>query len=667
MQFHLNGFQPGDPEIFDPAERVRPSGAPGPLPEEVDVLIVGCGPAGLNLAAQLARFPDIKTCIVEQKPDRLLLGQADGIACRTMEMFNAYEFADRVQKEACWINETTFWKPDDKTPGNIARSGRVQDVEDGLSEFPHVVLNQARVHDFFLDVMRRSAAKLEPHYARRLLDLRTDPAAGPGDHGVTVKFERVDPAHEGQIETVRARYVVGCDGARSVVRKSIGRELQGDSANHAWGVMDVLAVTDFPDIRFKSLIQSAHDGSLLVIPREGGYLVRIYVELAKLEVGERVANRNITAEDVIAKARRILRPYTLEVKEIAWWSVYEIGQRVCDKFDDVPETETATRLPRVFIAGDACHTHSPKAGQGMNVSMQDTFNLGWKLASVLRKRSAPHLLHSYSAERQAIAKELIDFDREWAAILASAKGQADAAKTQDYFVRHGRYTAGTATHYRPSLLTGDPSHQHLAQGFVLGKRFHSAPVIRLSDAKPVHLGHVVKADGRFRIFAFSGAEAPAAENSRIRGLCNFLAEARESPIRRYTPASADIDSVIDLRAVFQQGHRELAIEAMPALLLPRKGGYGLLDYEKMFCPDLKGGQDVFAMRGIDRKAGCMVVVRPDQYVAGILPLGAYAQLSAFFEQFMVPQPTKHERQAPRDAELPMSQHKQSETVSERLA
>lgn len=637
MQFHLNGFQPGDPEIADPAERIQASGAAGGVPEEVDVLIVGCGPAGLTLAAQLAQFPDIKTCIVEQKPGRLLVGQADGIACRTMEMFHAFGFSERVLKEACWVNETTFWKPDERTPEKIVRSGRVQDVEDGLSEFPHVILNQARIHDGFLDIMRKSPARLEPNYGRRLLDLQVDPAAGPADHAVTARLERVDAANEGKVETIKARYVVGCDGARSTVRKSIGRELLGDSANHAWGVMDVLAVTDFPDIRFKALILSAKDGSLLIIPREGGYMVRLYVELAKLDIGERVANRNITADDVIAKAQRILKPHTLEVKEIAWWSVYEIGQRLTDRFDDVPETEIATRLPRIFIAGDACHTHSPKAGQGMNVSMQDAFNLGWKLAAVLRKQSAPSLLHSYSAERQAVAKELIDFDREWAGILASAAkaGGADAARTQDYFVRHGRYTAGTATHYRPSLLTGAMSHQHFAQGLVIGTRFHSAPAIRLADAKPVHLGHVAQADGRFRIYAFSGAEDPAATGSAIRALCDFLFEARESPVRRYTPAAADIDSVIDLRAVFQQDHRELAVAAMPSLLLPRKGRYGLIDYEKMFCPDLKNGHDVFAMRGIDRKAGCMVVVRPDQYVAAVLPLNDFSALAAYFDAFML--------------------------------
>ncbi|MDH2404411.1 FAD-binding monooxygenase [Bradyrhizobium sp. SSUT18] len=637
MQFHLNGFQPGDPEIADPAARIQASGAAGGVPEKVDVLIVGCGPAGLTLAAQLAQFPDIKTCIVEQKPGRLLVGQADGIACRTMEMFHAFGFSERVLKEACWVNETTFWKPDERMPEKIIRSGRVQDVEDGLSEFPHVILNQARIHDGFLDIMRKAPARLEPHYSRRLLDLQVDPAAGPADHAVTVRLERVDAANEGRVETIKARYVVGCDGARSTVRKSIGRELLGDSANHAWGVMDVLAVTDFPDIRFKALIQSAKDGSLLIIPREGGYMVRLYVELAKLDIGERVANRNITADDVIAKAQRILRPHTLEVKEIAWWSVYEIGQRLTDKFDDVPETEVAARLPRIFIAGDACHTHSPKAGQGMNVSMQDAFNLGWKLAAVLRKRSAPSLLHSYSAERQAVAKELIDFDREWAGILASAAkaGGADAARTQDYFVRHGRYTAGTATHYRPSVLTGATPHQHLAQGLVIGTRFHSAPVIRLADAKPVHLGHAAQADGRFRIYAFSGAEDPTAAGSAIRALCDFLGETRDSPVRRHTPVGVDIDSVIDLRAVFQQDHRELAVAAMPSLLLPRKGRYGLIDYEKMFCPDLKNGHDVFAMRGIDRKAGCMVVVRPDQYVATVLPLDDFAALAAYFDAFML--------------------------------
>jgi phenol 2-monooxygenase len=127
-------------------------------------------------------------------------------------------------------------------------------------------------------------------------------------------------------------------------------------------------------------------------------------------------------------------------------------------------------------------------------------------------------------------------------------------------------------------------------------------------------------------------------------LCDFLALAEESPVRKYTHQGEEIDAVIDVRAVFQQAHRELAIETMPALLLPQKGRYGLRDYEKIFCANLKGGNDIFAMRGIDRDAGCMVVVRPDQYVAHVLPLDGYKALASFFEGFML-------RQSDQDANL----------------
>ncbi|QND72883.1 FAD-binding monooxygenase [Tardiphaga robiniae] len=635
MQFHLNGFEPGDPEIRNASLRNIPSGAQGDLPPEVDVLIVGCGPAGLTLAAQLSAFPDVKTCIVEQKASRLLRGQADGIACRTMEMFEAFGFSDHVLKEACWINETAFWKPDADRPTDVIRSGYVKDTEDGLSEFPHVVLNQARVHDFYLDVMRRSKAQLEPYYSRKVRSVTTPSGAGPGLTSVVI--ERTDSGLEGQVETIRARYVVGCDGARSAVRASIGRELRGDPANHAWGVMDVLAITDFPDIRYKCLVQSAENGSILIIPREGGYLVRLYVELATLNAGERVADRKIALDELIAKARGILRPFSFDVKEVVWWSVYEIGQRLTDTFDDVPEGEGSTRLPNVFIAGDACHTHSPKAGQGMNVSMQDAFNLGWKLAAVLRRQCSPGLLHTYSSERRSVAKELIDFDREWSSLLASKKHSevSKSAETQSYFQKHGRYTAGTATHYGSSILTGEGVFQALARGFVVGQRFHSAPVVRLADAKPMHLGHVASADGRFRVYAFADSGNPVAADSRIRRLCEFLETSPQSPILKYTPLNRDFDDFIDLRAVFQQPHRSLSFEQIPRALMPSKGRYKLRDYEKMFCADTDAKNDIFSIRRIDRGAGCIVIVRPDQFVADVLPLDAHEALAAYFDGFML--------------------------------
>ena len=624
MQFHLNGFRTGDPAVLEAVPNASQS-------DVVDVLIVGCGPAGLTLAAQLAGFPSIRTRIVEQKTGPLELGQADGIACRTMEMFNAFGFADRVMKEAYWVNETTFWKPGDTETRQIVRHGRIPDTEEGLSEFPHVILNQARVHDFYLERMRHAPSRLVPDYGLRLLDLTIpeDPA-----EPVTVRLQPVDAVGEEGVEIVRARYVVGCDGARSGVRRSMGRELLGESANQAWGVMDVLAYSDFPDIRLKCAIHSANEGNILIIPREGGYLVRLYIELDKLGQDERIVAKNITQDQLIAAAQRILQPYVLDVKQVAWWSVYEIGQRLCDKFDDVLAGQEATRAPRVFIAGDACHTHSPKAGQGMNVSMQDAFNLGWKLAAVLQGLAPPSLLHSYSGERQSIAKELIDFDREFAKMFsakpktAADKDGVDPAEFQRYFVQQARFTAGTATRYAPSLLTGQGVHQHLADGFVVGMRFHSAPVVRLADAKPMHLGHVAEADGRWRIYLFAGAEG-LAQGSRLAGLCDFLAHGPTSPVRRHTPADMDVDALFDIRAIFQQPHQALSMDALPELLWPTKGRLGLRDYEKAFCVDAKAG-DIYEMRGVNREQGCMVVVRPDQYVAQVLPLDAHGQLSDYF-------------------------------------
>lgn len=640
MQFHKNGYRSGDP-AFKGAIADQPTAQPSdPLPADVDVLIVGSGPTGLTLAAQLSAFPELRVALAEAKPGRLKVGQADGIACRSVEMFHAFGFAHKILHEAYWVNETNFWKPDPDQPDEVRRSHRIQDVEDGLSEMPHVILNQARVHDAFLEVMSNAERPTEPHYDRRFVGLDKPIAE---DEPVTARFETSD----GTIETVRARYVVGCDGARSQVRRSIGRELVGDAANQAWGVMDVLGVTDFPDIRFKVIMHAAA-GNLVIIPREGGFLTRFYIDLGKLDVGERASERNIGIDDIVEAANRILHPYTLTAAEVPWWSVYEIGQRLTDRFDDAghADTDQAAQQPRVFIAGDACHTHSPKAGQGMNVSMRDGYNLGWKLASVLRGQADPTILDTYSVERHALAKELIDFDRELSAMMSARPqddGSVDPGEFARYFQQHGRFMAGVATKYNPSLLTADSSTQDLASGFVIGTRFHSSPVVRIADGRIVELGQTAMADGRWQLYAFADAAHPGSADSRMAALCRFLSEDDRSPLLRFAlpgtdadaGVDADSDTMFDLRAVFQASHHELTVTDLPSLLKPRVGKLSLIDYEKAFCSKFTGGTDIYTERGISRERGALVVVRPDQHVAHVLPLDGYDELAAYFGGFLL--------------------------------
>ena len=637
MQFHHHGYVSGDP-------RVQPAAGDGrewtpELPHEVDVLIIGGGPAGHIAAAQLAQFPGVTTRLIERSEGRLERGRADGVQARTVETFQAFGFANRIVEEAYRITAMAFWRPDPQDPARIVRASMPADDPNGISEFPHIIVNQARVQDYFAEAMANAPTRMRPDYGLELLDLEVRDNE-PGEHPVVVRLRRHGGTGDGEERTVRARYVLGADGARSRVRECIGRRLAGEQAMHAWGVIDVLAATDFPDIRTKCAIQSHDGGNILLIPREGGHLFRMYVDLGEVEEGDRGVARRTSVDDVIARANRILHPYALDVRSVAWWSVYEVGHRLTDKFDDVAHEDVGTRTPRVFIAGDACHTHSAKAGQGMNVSMQDGYNIAWKLGHVLDGRAPASLLDTYSAERHAVAQELIDFDKEWSGLMASRPGDADdPATVEAFYVETFDFTTGFTTCYRPSMVTAEPTHRDLAAGFPIGTSFKSAPVVRVCDANPVHLGHHARADGRWRIYAFADGAAPG-DAPALSQFAAWLSDDDESPLR-CTPSDADVDAWFDVKAIYQGPFDTVDIGAVPAVFLPPTGPYGLVDYEKVFAagPGPDGtGEDIFEVRGIAR-TGAVVVVRPDQYVAAVMPLVATDELRAFFEPVLLSAPS----------------------------
>ncbi len=627
MQFHHHGYVSGDPRVLPAAG--TGIDRPADPPEEVDVLIVGSGPAGMLLAAQLSQFPQVVTRVIERREGRLVIGQADGIQPRSVETFQAFGFADRIVAEAYNIGWMNFWGPDPDDVGSIVRTSRTEDYGLKISEFPHLIVNQARVLDYFAEAAAQGPARIVPDYGVEYLGLTV---YDEGEYPVEVRVRAVADG-SGPQRTIRAKYVVGCDGARSGVREAIGRKHLGGVSAHAWGVMDVLANTDFPDWRIKCAI-NAEAGNILLIPREGGYLCRVYVDLGAVAEDDDHRVRSTPIDAIIAKANDILHPYVLDVRNVAWHSVYEVGHRVTDRFDD---TDAGTeRTPRVFLTGDACHTHSAKAGQGMNVSMQDGFNLGWKLGSVLTGRSPESLLATYSAERQPVAQQLIDFDREWSSLMArKPEDISDPQELATFYLGTAEFPSGFMTQYGPSMIEGDAAHQNLASGFPIGKRFASSPVTLVADGNVVHLGHHARADGRWRVYAF--ADAPAAgEPSALQSWAEW-ASSDDSPFALFTPAGDDVDAVFDVKAIYQQGFADVDVSQVPQVFRPRTGPFGLTDGEKVFAagPGAWNDVDVFAERGLSRD-GVVVVVRPDQYVAHVLPLTVTAELAAFFARHMLP-------------------------------
>lgn len=620
MQFHHHGYVSGEPRVL-PAAGVGVE-RPAELPDEMDVLVVGSGPAGMLLAAQMSQYPDVSTRVIERRDRRLVLGQADGIQPRSVETFQAFGFAERIVAEAYNIGWMNFWGPDPENPRNIVRTSRTEDYGYKISEFPHLIVNQARVLDYFAEAAAHGPGRIVPDYGIEFLGLTVH---DEGEFPVEVRVRHTMGERAGEERTVRAKYVAGCDGARSGVREAIGRTHVGGISAHAWGVMDVLVNTDFPDWRIKCAI-NAEAGNILHIPREGGYLSRMYIDLGEVAADDDHRVRQTPIDEIIRRANEILHPYRIDVKEVAWHSVYEVGHRVTDGFDDVPEG--STRAPRVFLLGDACHTHSAKAGQGMNVSMQDGFNLGWKLGSVLTGLSPERLLSTYAAERRPVAQQLIDFDREWSSLMARKPEEiTDPSELANYYLGTAEFPSGFMTQYGASMVVGDAAHQALAEGFPVGKRFKSSPVTLVGDGNVVHLGHHARADGRWRIYAFADAAGTALD-----AWATWLGSAADSPLVRHTPQGADLDAVFDVKAIYPQSFEEVDLARVPAVFRPQTGPLGLTDWEKVFAaaPTAWCPTDIFAERGLSR-SGVVVVVRPDQYVAAVLPLDDTRSLAAFFD------------------------------------
>ncbi|AZS43657.1 3-hydroxybenzoate 4-monooxygenase [Microbacterium oleivorans] len=252
----------------------------------------------------------------------------------------------------------------------------------------------------------------------------------------------------------------------------------------------------------------------------------------------------------------------------------------------------------MFLTGDACHTHSAKAGQGMNVSMQDGFNLGWKLGHVLTGLAPASLLATYGAERRPVAQQLIDFDKEWSSLMARKPEEiTDPEDLATYYLATAEFPSGFMTRYERSAIVGGTEHERLATGFPVGKRLKSAEVVRVADGNVVHLGHHAKADGRWRVYAFADQSC-----ERLADWAEWFGSA-SGPNARHAPVGADPDAVFDAKVIYPRSYEDVEMAAVPGVFRPHSGPLGLMDWEKVYAagPSTWTDVDIFAERGFRRK------------------------------------------------------------------
>ncbi|KAF4490877.1 Phenol hydroxylase [Colletotrichum fructicola Nara gc5] len=423
-------------------------------PIESQVCVVGAGPAGLMLAANLGRM-GIKVEVIDDRADQTPVGRADGLQPKTIETFRQMRLADPLLQRGVRVYDISFWRSTADEPlHRLGREIHYPPIIDVLD--PYILLvHQGMVEGIFIDDLKKRGVEVRRNTAFESYSVPEN-KAGPLQVNCRTNVTQ-------DRRTILTQYLIGCDGAHSKVRKSIpDARAIGLSQPAIWGVLDGELITDFPDIWSKTLVYSQEYGSILIIPRERN-MTRFYIEL---KANPKADKRELGQEFVMARAKKIMAPFEVDWKYIEWFGRYQIGQRVASRFCD-------SHL-RAFLAGDASHTHSPKSAQGMNTSMHDSWNLAWKLNLSIRGLAKQALLESYEEERRKIAVDLVNFDYEHANQIAGG----DAVALAENFKTNG-------------LVMGDARP---------GCLLPPAKVTRYIDSNPVDIQLDIPMLGQFRIY-----------------------------------------------------------------------------------------------------------------------------------------------------------------------
>jgi phenol 2-monooxygenase len=325
----------------------------------------------------LARYGLSSLACFDAKPGTLKAGQADGLQPRTLEVLKSLGIADEILNDGCHMSEVAFWNEQHPASSRsiykngkgsgIKRTSFAPDVNVPARYQHEVTIHQGRIERIMQEDLRLYASEGTVRRSHHFLDFKFN-EYGDSEYPIQVALEERLPDGSVTPKTVRAKYLIGADGAHSRVRQCMNLKLEGETTDHIWGVVDFVAETNFPDIRKRCAIHS-DAGSVMVIPREriasGQYLTRLYVQVAdevlpdadisctnkSKRIGNREKRAAITLDYIFAQARKVFSPYTIEVKKgttVDWWAAYQIGQRMTPQ----SSAKGPDGVDRVFIVGD---------------------------------------------------------------------------------------------------------------------------------------------------------------------------------------------------------------------------------------------------------------------------------------------------------------------------
>ncbi|KAI3528971.1 FAD binding domain-containing protein [Colletotrichum abscissum] len=612
-------------------------------------VIVGAGPVGLMLSTILARW-GYRIKHIDNRAEPTPTGRADGIQPRSLDLLRnmGLKSAIMAQKPAR-VYEVAFWDPP-KSGNGIARTGTWASCPEFIdARYPFTtLLHQGHIERVFLGDLEKNGVQVQRPWT--ITGFSSNEAENP-EYPVEVKLEHVDGTAQ---ETLRAKYLFGGEGARSFIRNQLQIGIKHkDPISYVWGVMDGVVKTDFPDIKMKCTIHSKH-GSIMVIPREDN-MVRLYIQIASSTDADFDPRKTATEQEVQESAQRILQPYSIEWERTEWYSVYPIGQGISDRY---------TLDQRVFLGGDACHTHSPKAGQGMNTAFLDAQNLAWKIHAVEAGFAQRDILKTYETERRDVAETLLDFDNRYAKLFSQrpdAASEAQAAtenagkeQSENAFIKTFKesceFTSGYGVAYKPNVLNWSESHRAKSslihpEGTKLrtGRLFMNADVTRVVDANVVHLEQEIPLNGSFRIFVFAGK--PSITRKALGDFASHLNNKR-SFYAAYV--REDVDSVshheqhnphskfFSFCTIFSAKRSSIEISRdVPEVLGRYRDHVYADDRWDRHVPNAKAA--AHAKLGLDEEKGGVVVVRPDGYVGMVAKLvegsGTVDALNEYFGTF----------------------------------